>query len=174
MNSFRSRSSFRQAWLGLALLWALAVGPAAAADTTTYPGWGFSAGVFDTEDLLLAELGIEYRFRPFTLFGPVELKPMVGVSGNEEGGAWLYAGLQYDWQIGERWFVTPSFATSLYEAGDGPDLGHVVEFRSSLEVSFRLRNGSRVGAAFYHLSNASLDERNPGANSFVVVWSLGR
>ncbi len=177
MNIIPSRPLGRHSRAILAsilLLLCVQVLPAVAEDDGAYPGWVFSGGVFDTEDLFLAELGLEFRFKPFKLFGSVELKPMVGVSANEEGGAWLYAGLRYDWRVGERWYVTPSFATSLYEEGDGPDLGHVVEFRSSLEVTYRLRNGSRVGAAFYHLSNASLDERNPGANSFVLVWSLGR
>ena len=45
--------------------------------------------------------------------------------------------------------------------GDG-DLGHVVEFRSSLELSVAPDRMVRVGLGFSHISNAHLGTRNPG------------
>ena len=70
--------------------------------------------------------------------------------------------------------VTPQFAVSLYEQGDGRDLGGVVEFRSGLEVAYAFAKGPRVGVLFYHLSNGDFYDFNPGSNSFVVTLSFGR
>ena len=68
--------------------------------------------------------------------------------------------------------VTPSFAPGLYERGDGKDLGHAIEFRSGLDLAYRRKNGARIGAEFHHLSNASLDENNPGAETFLFTYSI--
>jgi lipid A 3-O-deacylase len=145
-------------------------------------GWAFSAGKFDiARDEKPVEAGIEYRFRPFRLWS-VRLTPMAGLSATEDGNAWIYAGLRYDFDLSARWVLTPNFAVSLYDqGGDGKDLGHVVEFRSGLEISCRLGKdhgsgpvGPRLGLLFYHLSNASLSEVNPGSNSLVLTLALGR
>lgn len=141
--------------------------------------WAFSVGKFDiARDAKPIEGGIQYRFRPVTLWS-VPLTPMVGVSATEDGSAWIYAGLRYDFELSERWALTPNFAVSLYdESDDGKDLGHVVEFRSGLEISYRLGKGGdgptglRIGLLFYHLSNASISEDNPGSNSLLLTLAL--
>ncbi len=171
-GAMRFHDLFRR--LGPVLLLVSLTTTVAAQEPSETPGWAFSAGVFDTADRRLAEVGVQYRFRPFRFFDLADLTPMVGVSANEEGGFWAFGGLRYDWRVGERWIVTPSFAVTLYEQGDGIDLGQTLEFRSSLEITRRLRTGARFGAAFYHLSNASLSDTNPGSNSFVLVYSFGR
>ena len=68
--------------------------------------------------------------------------------------------------------LTPSLAAGLYEDGDGKDLGHIVEFRSSLELAYRFDNRARLGLSFYHLSNASLDDNNPGTEVFSLNYSI--
>ena len=50
----------------------------------------------------------------------------------------------------------------IYGEGDGKDLGHAIEFRSGIEVAYRFDDYSRLGLSFTHISNAGLDERNPG------------
>lgn len=147
--------------------------PASAADVE----WAFAAGVFDTGGAsLLAEAGVEARAPAFRLFRgyTFALVPSLGVTANSEGGAWLWSSLRFDWEIGERWVVTPFSGIGVYEQGEGKDLGGTIEFRSGLEVSRRLAGGGRFGAAFYHLSNADIYDDNPGSNSFVLVWSPGR
>jgi hypothetical protein len=51
-----------------------------------------------------------------------------------------------------------------------------VEFRSGLEVSYRLDDRSRLGLSFYHLSNGVIYDVNPGGESLCVVYGvrLGR
>ena len=109
---------------------------------------------------------------PFRLFG-LDLVPILGISANADDAFWGFAGFRWDFRLGEKWIVTPTFATSLYEEGDSKDLGHTIEFRSGLEIARRLGKG-RLGVCLYHLSNASLSDHNPGSESLILTWSSGR
>lgn len=149
-------------------VWALDEDQAAA-------GWSFSLGVFDLGKYQdAAEGGVEYRWRPLAP-GFLQLKPTLGVSVTADGGHWAYAGVRWDVPVrSERWIPTIAFGVVAYEQGDGKDLGGVLQFRSAFDVAYRFDSGSRVGLALYHLSNASLHDFNPGSESLVVFWSLGR
>ena len=68
--------------------------------------------------------------------------------------------------------LTPSLAVGHYHQGKGKDLGHLIEFRSSIELSYQLKNQSRIGALFCHLSNASLRVHNPGTECFMLFFAL--
>ena len=61
---------------------------------------------------------------------------------------------------------TPSFAPGLYHEGDGKDLGHVLEFKSEIQLSYKLSKDANIGFSYNHISNASLGDKNPGANSY--------
>ena len=63
--------------------------------------------------------------------------------------------------------VTPSFTPGLYSQGDGKDLGHMVEFKSEVQISLDLPKESQFGFSYNHISNASLGDKNPGANSYM-------
>ena len=65
--------------------------------------------------------------------------------------------------------MTPQFAVTLYEDGDGKDLGGPLEFRSGLEVAYDFARGPTVGLLFYHLSNGDFYDFNPGSNSLVLT-----
>lgn len=139
-------------------------------------GWALSAGVADLTDNSTYEAGVEYRLRPlpWESFDRIEVLPAVGLTGTRDGAFWLYGNLRLDWKVSDRWVITPQFAVSLFEEGDGKDLGGPIEFRSGLEISYRLGRGSRLGVLFYHLSNSRIYEENPGSNSLVLVWTIGR
>jgi hypothetical protein len=62
-------------------------------------------------------------------------------------------------------------AAGYYERGDEKELGGSVQFRSGLELSYRLSPAHSVGAVFYHLSNAGLERPNPGSESLVLFWA---
>ena len=63
--------------------------------------------------------------------------------------------------------ITPSFTPGVYNQGDGKDLGHLVEFKSEVQISLELPRESQFGISYNHLSNASLGDKNPGANSYM-------
>ena len=159
-----------RSWL-LLLALAAALARPSVASAEVGDRWAFHAGAFDTADERIAELGIEYRFAPFEIKG-VPLVPAVGAAAAEDGNAWVYAGVRFDWEVSERWVLTPHFAVSLYDAGEGKDLGGPIEFRSGLELSYRITDESRLGILFYHLSNADLYEDNPGTNTLALKWGF--
>ncbi len=63
--------------------------------------------------------------------------------------------------------ITPSFTPGLYNQGDGKDLGHLLEFKSEVQISLNFLKNSQLGFSYNHLSNASLGDKNPGANSYM-------
>ena len=100
-----------------------------------------------------------------------KLSPITGGFLTENNAMYLYTGVQAEYEMGPL-TITPSFAPGLYERGDGKDLGHAIEFRSGLDLAYRRKNGARIGAEVHHLSNASLDENNPGTETFLFTYSI--
>jgi len=94
------------------------------------------------------------------------LSPVTGGLITADNAAYVYTGVQAQYKIGGLNF-TPSFTPGLYHEGDGKDLGHVIEFKSELQISFDLSNNSLLGFSYNHISNASLGDKNPGANSYM-------
>lgn len=66
----------------------------------------------------------------------------------------------------------PSFSPGLYCKGGGKDLGYPIEFRSAAEICYEFCNGVRIGGQIFHVSNASLSNKNPGANNALIVISI--
>ena len=64
--------------------------------------------------------------------------------------------------------LTPSFAPGYYSYGNGKDLGYPLEFKSEIQMSFDLSESTtHLGMSYNHISNASLGNKNPGANSYM-------
>lgn len=154
-----------------AVLWGAPAGPARALD----PGFlTFGGGVWDMNgDDSTGTVSLEYQ-HDGRLFW--EFKPIVGVMGTFDGAFYVYGGVAVDLFLGRRFVLTPSFAPGLYVEGGGKDLGHTVEFRSSVKLGYRFDSRARLGLELYHMSNAGLDDVNPGANALMVTYSfpLGR
>lgn len=99
-------------------------------------------------------------------------RPLVGVMGTDKATFYIYGGMACDIFLGKKVALTPSFAPGIYIKGYGKNLWFPLEFRSSMELSYILPNQGRLGAQFYHISNASLGRRNPGAEALVFFYSL--
>ena len=56
----------------------------------------------------------------------------------------------------------PSFGAGYYDDGDGKKLGYNIQFRTTLEVSYQLKNENRIGLSLGHTSNANIADENPG------------
>jgi lipid A 3-O-deacylase len=137
-----------------------------------------SSGVFDP---LVGggsyEVGAEFRFAPRRLpllpeFLP-EVAPTAGVIAGSQGALYVYGGVRSEIPLGERWTVSPSWAAGLYHRSVTFDLGGPLEFRTGIELDYRLASGARLGVCLYHLSNGGLFERNPGSESLVLTYSAG-
>ncbi len=94
------------------------------------------------------------------------LSPITGALITADNAGYIYTGVQAQYKIGTLNF-TPSFTPGLYHEGDGKDLGHLIEFKSELQISLDLSKSSELGFSYNHLSNASLGDKNPGANSYM-------
>ena len=94
------------------------------------------------------------------------LSPVTGFMITENNAGYIYTGVQAQYSFGKI-NITPSFTPGLYEEGDGKDLGHVLEFKSELQLSLDLFSNSKLGFSYNHISNASLGEKNPGANNYM-------
>ena len=94
------------------------------------------------------------------------LSPITGAMLTADSAAYIYTGVQAQYNLGKIKF-TPSFAPGLYSKGDGKDLGHILEFKSELQISVDFVSNSQLGFSYNHLSNASLGTKNPGANSYM-------
>ena len=101
-----------------------------------------------------------YHLRPWLVFGM-----------GEYDTRYAAAGVLADIALGERWRLTPGFGGGYYDS-NGLELGHHIEFRSSIELSYRFRSGHRLGVALAHLSNGSIGDRNPGTETLGIVWCL--
>jgi hypothetical protein len=96
-----------------------------------------------------------------------KISPITGGFITENSAAYFYTGAQAEYNFGLI-TITPSFAPGLYNSGDGKDLGHVLEFKSEVQMTLNLSDSTEFGMSYNHLSNASLGTKNPGANSYMV------
>ncbi len=94
------------------------------------------------------------------------LSPITGAFLTADSAGYIYTGVQAQYKIGAL-NITPSFMPGLYHQGDGKDLGHVLEFKSEVQLSLDLSKSTELGFSYNHLSNASLGDKNPGANSYM-------
>tara|TARA_B100000676_G_C17674997_1_gene628390 strand:- start:192 stop:704 length:513 start_codon:yes stop_codon:yes gene_type:complete len=94
------------------------------------------------------------------------LSPITGAMITADNATYMYTGIQANYKLGSLNF-TPSFTPGYYNQGDGKDLGHELEFKSEVQLSLELPKDTQLGFSYNHLSNASLGEKNPGANSYM-------
>jgi len=126
-------------------------------------------GMFDFSDhkQKAGVLGMEHQTENLyrnTILG--KLSPITGGFLTENSAAYLYTGVQAEYDIG-MFTITPSFAPGYYHEGNGKDLGHPLEFKSEVQMTFNLSDSTHLGMSYNHISNASLGTKNPGANSYM-------
>ena len=130
----------------------------------------FYVGNFDFSDHKQAAIlvGFQHQNEDLnrdTLIG--NISPITGGFVTENSAIYVYTGFEWNVDMGSFTF-TPSFAPGLYHEGDGKDLGHALEFKSEVQISFDLSQSSKIGFSYNHVSNASLGDKNPGANSYML------
>tara|TARA_B100000674_G_C37602997_1_gene806228 strand:- start:227 stop:757 length:531 start_codon:yes stop_codon:yes gene_type:complete len=121
-----------------------------------------------------------------TLFdiGPEEdnfffLKPFVGFEYTSDKASYFITGMYLEDNLGQlfigeknRYFFTPSFGVGYYDDGNGKKLGNEIQFRTTLEVSYKFNNNNRIGFSFGHISNANLGNKNPGVEIFNISYQI--
>lgn len=118
---------------------------------------------------------LEYRSGLSLLNLPdwVRMSPWGGLEATGQGGFMATSGVLFDINLGSSFMLTPNFGVGLFSPGNGANLGSLVEFRSSAEVSYRFQNSSRVGLSFGHISNAGLGTNtNPGSEIVTLYYHI--
>lgn len=123
------------------------------------------------------EIGMELHFAPRRFrflpeFLP-EIIPAAGLVAGAQGSLYIYGGARMDLPVGGPWVFSPNAGLGYYHKADGFNLGGEVEFRTGIELAYRLPGGSRLGLCLYHLSNSGFFERNPGSESLVLTYTTG-
>ena len=128
-------------------------------------------GIFDVFDKKhFSMIGAELRAIPYYTY----FIPKVGAYVTEKQSVYGYIGFNLDFPIYKNsLYFIPGFAVGTYSKGKkGKRLGGTLEFRSSLELAYKMSNSHRLGIALSHISNAGIYKRNPGAEDFVINYSF--
>jgi len=149
-----------------------------------------SIGLFDTKfDGSSTNEATDFRYerrfdKSFFDIGPesyefFNLKPFVGLETTSDSAFYLLGGVYLEDNVGtiftgekSNFIFTPSFGVGYYEDGDGLNLGNEIEFRTALEISYKLQNENRIGLSFSHISNANLGDKNPGVEILSLSYHI--
>lgn len=180
MKTQRLKASLRRvgmlALLAAAMLFAPMAARAQQADDGEPTFLTVYGGAFDVfhSQYRGAEFGAKYR----PALNWYHIHPVFGLNASTVGNVYFHAGISFDVFLGNRFVLTPSFSPGIFLRSDGKDLGHVIEFRTGLELAYRLDDRSRIGIEISHRSNAglgSLDHKcpcNPGEESLVISYHI--
>ena len=150
----------------------------------------FGLGMFDVKlDGTETQDAIDFRYelrldKSLLDIGPEEdnfffLKPFFGIETTADSASYFLTGVYVEDNLGELFegkssnlYFTPSFGTGFYDNGSGKNLGNSIQFRTSFEVSYELKNKNRIGISFSHISNANLGDKNPGVEILSFSYHL--
>ncbi len=150
----------------------------------------FGLGIYDikfdgSEKNQTTDLRYEHRSDLSLVdIGPEEdnfffLKPFFGFEYTNDSASYFLTGIYFEDNLGEliegnksKFFFTPSFGAGIYEDGSGKKLGNDLQFRTSLELSYQLKNKNRIGISFSHISNANLGDKNPGVEILSLSYHI--
>lgn len=137
------------------------------------------AGAFDVLRTHKKQRTVDYRLEYRSGLSLVDLpswvrmSPWGGLEATGEGGFMATGGVLFDINLGSSFMLTPNFGVGLFSPGNGANLGSLVEFRSSAELSYRFENQSRIGVSFGHISNAGLGtSTNPGSEIITLYYHI--
>ena len=132
-----------------------------------------------------ADFRYERRFdKSLFNIGPKEdnfffLKPFVGFEYTGDSALYTLAGIYLEDNLGQLFkgnknniIFTPSFGVGYYQDGSGKKLGHDVQFRSTLEIGYELKNNNRLAISYGHISNANLGDKNPGVEILSLSYQI--
>ena len=127
------------------------------------------SGMFDFSDTKQRAILVGFQHQNEELYRETFLGTVSTITGGfvtENAALYAYTGIEWNFDLGPINF-TPSFAPGLYGEGSGKDLGHILEFKSEVQASLNLSENTELGMSYNHISNASLGDKNPGANSYM-------
>jgi hypothetical protein len=128
-------------------------------------------GIFDVLEQEEESVAFGLEWRPGQRYFDV-IAPFAGGMITSDGGALGYVGFGLDFVLADRFVLMPFTGIGLYTDGDGKDLGSPVQFRSGLELGYRLDSGVQIGVSGFHVSNGGLGDENPGTEVLMLQLSV--
>ena len=142
--------------------------------TARSEGFTFSVGKFDHSDATTnaGMFQLDYDFDKTLISSPIgDFKPVVGFLATDDNAKYGYAGVRLDYKLANNSvLISPSFTPGVFGKGDGKDLGHNIEFKTQVRAALNLSTTSNIGISYSHISNASLGDKNPGANNYSISF----
>ena len=133
----------------------------------------FFGGSYDYDDDNTSTLyGLNYHLsdNAFSIFNLIDLNPVIGGFVTAKSATMFYSG--FETNIGQdSIYLNLSSSAGIYSNGDGKDLGNVLQFKSEVNLFYKLGKSSRVGLGSHHISNAGLSSVNPGTNNFYLIFN---
>ena len=130
-------------------------------------------GSYDYDDDNTSTLyGLNYHLsdNAFSIFNLINLNPVIGGFVTAKSATMFYSG--FETNIGrDSKYLNSSSSAGIYSNGDGKDLGNALQFKSEVNLFYRLGKSSRVGLGSHHISNAGLSSVNPGTNNFYLIFN---
>ena len=88
-------------------------------------------------------------------------------------GTYISSGLSKKINLTNSLFLLPSFSAGFYQDfDDGKDMGYPLEFKSEVELNFKILNSSIIGISYSHISNADIGDKNPGSDNILFNFRL--
>ena len=130
-------------------------------------------GSYDYDDDNTSTLyGLNYHLsnNAFSVFNLIDLNPVIGGFITADSASMFYSG--FETNIGaDSIYLNLSSSAGIYNNGDGKDLGNDLQFKSEVNIFFRISKESRFGIGSHHISNAGLATVNPGTNNYYLIYN---
>ena len=130
-------------------------------------------GSYDYDDDNTSTLyGLNYHLsdNAFSVFNLIDLNPVIGGFMTAKSATMFYSG--FETNIGQdSFYLNLSSSAGIYSNGDGKDLGNALQFKSEVNLFYRLGKSSSIGLGSHHISNAGLSSVNPGTNNFYLIFN---
>ncbi len=130
-------------------------------------------GSYDYDDDNTSTLyGLNYHLsdNAFSVFNLIDLNPVIGGFVTAKSATMFYSG--FETNIGkDSIYLNLSSSAGIYSNGDGKDLGNALQFKSEVNLLYRLGKLSSIGLGSHHISNAGLSSVNPGTNNFYLIFN---
>jgi lipid A 3-O-deacylase len=126
-------------------------------------------------DILRGESSPQAQIELWGNSNDLNLRPVFGAMLTDKISAYVYSGILWDFFLekNQNFILNLGFTPGVYYQGQGKNLGFPIEFKSTIGFAYQIKDSSnRFGLQFYHISNASIGQINPGEESLVFYYAV--
>ncbi|MGA9409787.1 MAG: acyloxyacyl hydrolase [Roseobacter sp.] len=132
-------------------------------------------GVDDVDGREAETIAIEFEYHtnPLRQYGWGIVSGMFVIKADGDRDSYIGVGPSLLWNTSDKWFVEGSLTVGYYNEGNGgTNLGGNLQFRTLIGLGYRLSDRTRLSVAIDHLSNAGIEDFNPGREAVSVRYGV--